>query len=519
MTEVKNKMHAALQAVWQRRWLAAGVAWGISVLGFVVVAMVPDRYEATARVYVNTQTVLKPLMAGLTFQPDIDQQVQMLARTVVSRPNVERLLELPEVDLNTEVHADRERTIDRVMDRIKFASTGGNLYVISYRDTEAPRAKAIVAGLLSLFVDSSTGAKQRDSQDAGAFIDEQIKSYDTKLAEAENRLKDFKIRNFGVTGVSDQNYYARTSALAEEVSKLSIALGSAEHSRDALRRELFNEDPRLPPDAMMGASMNAQPNELDARIETQQKQLDELLRRYTDQHPDVVNARRIVGQLEAQRASEGAAKAREGGGRKTGSAATSPVYQRIRISLADAEANVASLRSQAAAQQRRLQEMRATSSKVPQAEAELAQLNRDYDIVRKQYDLLVTRREAASLGLKVDKSSQLADFRTIEPPRVAPRAVFPDRRALAVAAMLLALSSGISLAYLLSQLAPRFVSVRALQDFSRRPVLSSIGFHPNAQTMAAARREVFKYAGVLGAFVVFHAVWIVLVSRLAPLLS
>lgn len=518
MNEIMNELQTALRAIWRRRWIAAGVAWGVTALATIAVALVPNRYEATSRVYVDTQTVLKPLMAGLTFQPDIDQQVRMLARTVVSRPNIERLLELPGVDLGTEVHADRERTIDRLIDRIKIASTGGNLYVISLRDTDASRAKAIVAGLVSLFVDSSIDAKQRDSEDAGAFIDEQIKSYDTKLAEAENRLKDFKIRNFGITGVSNQDYYSRTSALTEEVSKLRVALSSAEQGRDALRRELSNEDPRLPPDALMGASSVAAPTELDSRVETQRKQLDELLRRYTDQHPDVVNARRIVNQLEAQRIAENDVKAKQSSNRAAGSAATSPVYQRIRISLADAEANVASLRSQLGAQQHRLDEMRATGSKVPQAEAELAQLNRDYDIIRKQYDLLVTRREAASLGVKVDKSAQLADFRIIEPPRVAPKAVFPDRRALALAAMLVALTAGIAAAYGLSRLAPSFISAQALREFSKRPVLSSIGFHPTAQTLSSSRRELMRYSGVLGAFFVFHGMWIALVSHFAPLL-
>jgi len=517
MIQVAQELLVALQAVWRRRWIAVACAWGVALVGIAVVWAVPNRYEATSRIYVDTQTVLKPLMAGLAFQPDIDQQVRMLARTLVSRPNVERLINLPGTKIAIEGE-ERERTIDRLIDRIKVDHSGGNLYVISFRDTEPERAKAVVVGLVDLFVDSGVDSKQRDSTEASAFIDEQIKVYEGKLSEAEGRLKDFKIRNFGVSGVSNQDYYTRTSTIADEVGRLRISLASAEQGRDALKRELASEDPSLPANALNPSGPAAAPSELDTRIEAQSRQLDELLRRYTDAHPDVVNARRIVRQLEAQRANEAQTKDRSGG-KAGGSAATSPVYQRIRVSLAEAEANVASLRSQLAAQQHRLDELRATASRVPQAEAELAQLNRDYDVIRKNYDQLVSRREAASLGVKMDKSAQLADFRVVEPPRVAPKPVFPDRTALALLAMLAAIAVGVVVAYGMHLMAPTFVAARPLQEISRRPVLGTISIYQTQEMLTAERRDVLRFSGAVAAFLVLHGAWIGWVSsRLGHLL-
>ena len=75
---------------------------------------------------------------------------------------------------------------------------------------------------------------------------------------------------------------------------------------------------------------------------------------------------------------------------------------------AQAEANVASLGSQLAAQQQQLAQLHATASKVPEAEAELAQLNRDYDVIRKNYEQLVARREAASLGANPNRAANCA---------------------------------------------------------------------------------------------------------------
>ena len=100
-----------------------------------------------------------------------------------------------------------------------------------------------------------------------------------------------------------------------------------------------------------------------------------------------------------------------------------------------AEASVASLRVRLGTQQVRLAEIRALANRTPQIEAEFSQLNRDYDVIRKNYEQLVSRRESASLGVKIDQSSPLTEFRIIDPPRAAPAAVFPNRLSLAALAL------------------------------------------------------------------------------------
>lgn len=507
MIELVREAQVVLHGVWRRRWIALLVSWAVALLGAAVVWFVPDRHEASSRIYVDTQTVLKPLMAGLAFQPDIDQQVRMLARTLVSRPNIELLLDRPGANIFVPGQS-RDQMIDGLMERIKVDPTGGNLYLISFRDTDPDRAKAVVTGLVDLFVGSGVDSKQKDSAEASTFIDSQIKAYEIKLSEAENRLKDFKVRNFAVSGVSNQDYYTRTSAISDEVSKLRITLAAAEQARDALKRELAAEDPRLPPDALRPAGLSAPPADIDVRIEAQTRQLDDLLRRYTEAHPDVVSARRIIKELEAERDALASAKEHSGVGKSSGSAATSPVYQRIRVALAEAEANVASTRSQLAAQQERLNELRASASRIPQAEAELAQLNRDYDVIRRNYEQLVSRREAASLGVKMDRSAQLADFRVIEPPRVSPKPVFPNRVALSVVAMLIAIAAGVGAAYLLDRLAPTFSDARPLQELTKRPVLGTISIYPSPGALALRRRGRLQFSSLVLAFLLTQGAWI-----------
>lgn len=505
------------RTVAKRRWLALGVASIVGIAACVATSKVPNRYEASARVYVDTQTVLKPMMAALTFQPDTDQQVRMLARTLISRPNMERLVSKPELQLTGPGVGTAEEAASRLVDQIKVVPTpSGNLYEISYRGSSAEGARRLVAATVELFVHSGLGAKKRDAEDAGRFIEEQIRTYEAKLVEAEDRRKQFKIRTFGVSGISNMDYFSRVSALTEEVNKLRVDLSAAEQSRDSYRRELAAEEPQLPVELAQRYA-SGPVSDIEARLDAQRKQLDELRRRYTEEHPDVVSARRVVNQLEVEarerKEADDRLMSRLG---KAGRAATSPVYQKLRISLAETEALVASLRSQLGMQQGRLDQVRALAGKVPQVEAELAQLNRDYDVIRKNYDLLVARRESASLGEKVDESAQLAEFRVIDPPRASQSPVFPARLHLALLAVLISLLAGAAAAVAAELVRPTFDELTSLRLLSGRPVLGSVSLLVTPDGQRRQRMSTWGFAAALCALVAMQAIWVAWVALKLP---
>ncbi|MEW6704308.1 MAG: XrtA system polysaccharide chain length determinant [Pseudomonadota bacterium] len=511
--QLTKQAMALARAVWKWRWLAVMVAWPVALVLGLAVSLWSDRYEATAKVYVDTQKVLKPLMQGLAYQPDIEQQVRMLARTLLSRPNVEQILVKsggPTVQQNAIEH---ERQVTRLMKEIKVEGAGGtgNLYTITYRDKDRVKAQQMVESMVDLFVATTTGQKRRDSEDASRFIDEQIKAYESKLVEAENRLKEFKLRNFGVTGMSNQDHFGRMSALSDQVNRLRLELNAAEQTRDAYKRELAQEEPQLPVElATTGPVVQS---EVDARLEAQRRQLDDLLRRYTDEHPDVVSARRIIAQLEAQKRQEAEARAKNA---KSGrAAATSPVYQRIRIALAESEAQVASLRAQLGAQQAQLEEVRQRAGQIPKVEAELAQLNRDYDVIRRNYDLLVSRRESASLGVKLDESNQLADFRIVEPPRVAPAPVFPGKTVLALLSIIASIAAGVGAAILKDKLVPTFHDTDSLREAVGRPVIGTVSTVALPSARVAARADIRRLAAATLTLLLLQGAWLVWIAMQA----
>jgi polysaccharide chain length determinant protein (PEP-CTERM system associated) len=486
-----------LRGMWRRRWFGVLAAWIVAAIGLVAVLRFQDRYEAGARVHVDTKSVLRPLMRDLAVDPDLDQTIGMLSRILITRPNIELLMKNAQLVTPETPQSDRDRIAETLLRDIKVSAVGrDNVFTFSYRDIDPARGRRVVENLVSLFVASDLGAKQRDSENARGFIEEQIRQYEARLAEAENKLKDFKLRNLGTVEGPGRDFFSRIAALREEQSKLQTDLRAAEQSRAALKNELSGEVATLVPDEPVVGSIST--SELDARLDGQRRQLDELLRRYTEAHPDVLAARRLIARLEEQRKQEIEALRKAQAAKPPRSqTATNPVFQQVKLALAESEANVAALRVRLSETQNRLTQMNAAASRVPQIDAELAQLNRDYDVVRRQYEALVSRRERAALTEDVD-ATRPAQFRVIDPPRVAPGAVFPNRGALAVAALVMALLVGVGVAFVVSQIVPTFDSAAALRKMTQRPVLGTISMLLTPEALTRARQRSMAFAGSVG---------------------
>jgi polysaccharide chain length determinant protein (PEP-CTERM system associated) len=473
----------------------------------VLLTQMADKFEANARVYVDTKTVLRPLMRDLAVEPDMEAAAPLLARTLITRPNIELLIRKTKLDLEATTPVEHEKLVARLLRDIKLTSLGrDNVFDFSFRDVSPDRARTVVENLVALFLESDTTSKQRDAEAARSFIDEQIKGYEVRLAEAETRLKEFKIRNLGVADPG-RDYFQRMSTLTEELNKVTIELKAAEQSQEALKRELAGEVAVLLPETPIVETPTASP-ELDARLDTQRKQLDELLRRYTDLHPDVVATKRLIARLEEQRAAEIETKRKALAARPPSRAAAGndPVFQRVKLAVAEAEANVASLRFRFGDTQARLAALRASASRVPQVEAELAQLNRDYDVVRRNYEALVGRREKASISEDID-ATRAAQFRVIDPPRAAKSPVFPNRQSLAPLVLIAALIAGMAASFLATQLRPTLDSTAMLRALTNRPVLGSVSMRVTPAGVRRTRLSTFAFVSSLGALVVLCGAW------------
>lgn len=496
--------------MWKYRWIGLIVAWVTGVVGAVVVFVLPDRYEASARIYVDTQSILKPLMSGLAVQPNVEQQVQMLSRTLISRPNVEKLVRMADLDLKSQTRAQQEATIETVTGNLSIQSVGrDNLYLLGYRDNNPETAKRVVQSLVSIFVESSLGAQTKDASTAKTFIAEQIKTYEAKLEEAEARLKEFRLKNLAHLSSDGKDAASHIVELSNQLERARLEYREAVNARDAAKAQL---------DASRGGEMTTQQSllqessvsvstpELDARLAEQRRNLDALLQRFTDQHPDVVTTRKLIKDLEEQKKRELAELRKAAMAAPSVSGGGNAVSQELVRILATAEVQVASLRARVDEYSSRYAQAQAALKTAPQIEAEAAQLNRDYAIHKKNYEEFVLRREQAAISGELDSASGVADFRVIDPPRANPRPVAPNRLLLLAAAMAAALAVGVFTTFAASQLRPVFHDANDLRARVELPILGVVTRLVTDADRARMRLDLIRFAAGAGGLLMMFAI-------------
>jgi polysaccharide chain length determinant protein (PEP-CTERM system associated) len=499
MDKILADLRRHLRAMWRYRWHGLISAWAVALLGAVVVMMIPKKYEASARIFVNTDSILKPLMAGMAVQPNIDQRIAMFSRLLLSRPNVEQLIDQSGMGARLTTPEQRQTMIDDVLKVLEIQAAGerDNVYLIKFRDTEAARAKRVVELLVARFIDSSR--RNRGADDAARkFIDTQAALYENRLRDMEARLKRFKLHNMAGGKDSFQpdgkGYFAQMATLAEQLSQAQLQLREAERSRDAYRGSLAAEFGAASSASVNGAAGGGSLPEITGRIDIVKRSLDDMLQKYTEAHPDVKGARRVLATLERQRRAAQAEVRRSGIAPAATGQAGMRASEQIKVSLAQTEASIASLQARVAEYASRLTDLREVARQVPEREAELAQLSRDYDINKKNYEELVTRRESANISGDMQAVAGVADVRLIDPPRVAPSMKGPSRTLLLAATLLLGAGVGLVVSFLLKELHPRVHDTIELQETFGIPVLGVISRVANPQTEREQRRGMVRFA-------------------------
>ena len=513
------------------RWVAFAIAWGVCLVAWPVVLSIPPKYEARARVFVDPSTALKPVIQGLAIEQDLNAELNLVRQSLLSRPNLQKIVTEARLAPQPLSPAIEARLLDDLSQRIDIEAVAqptasdnpvpSKVYTISFDDSDRGRSLKVVQILLNAFMEGTLGGKRKDSEEAQKFVEGQIKDYEAKLGEAEERLADFKKHNVGMVPGDQQggDYFTRLQIEIDAEKKAQTTLGIAVTRRTALAEQLRGEAP-----AAAGAMGAMGPGGVPIRggtlsqIQETQAKLDELLLRFTDKHPDVVALRQTLADLKQRRAAELEALRRGDAGAAAASGATlNPVYQSIQLQLNQADVEIAGLRGELADHQVRISELRRMVDTQPQVEAEFARLNRDYAVNKAQYTALVERLEKARLGGEAEATGSVR-FEIIDPPTADPNPVSPNRSALLAMVLLVGLGAGIGVAYVITLVKPVFHSAKQLVERTGVSVLGVISETRVAGGPAVSHSRQYMLYSLACSTLLVGLVLVVLVGRtFAPL--
>jgi polysaccharide chain length determinant protein (PEP-CTERM system associated) len=511
-----------VRGAWRFRRYALGAAWLICMIGWLIVIAMPDRYEATARVYVDSRTALKPVLQGLTIEQDMDAQINFVRESLLGRIQLENVARETDMFLGTRTPEERSDVVSGLRQRIVLdVATGGDrgggaVYRIAYQDGNRDQSLRVVKTLLNDFVESTLGGKRVGSETAQKFLQEQIRDTEQRLSESEARLADFKRKYVGLMPGEEGDYFTRLQNEMDAVKKAQALLAVAMTRREELSRQLRGEAAT----SSSSRSTVAPMGDTAIRIKEAQAKLDELLLRYTDRHPDVVAARETLEQLQARAAAEMAALRRgDPGALSAAGASANPVFQSIQLQLNQTEVEIAALRSEIGDHQRQVGDLRRLVDTVPEVEAEFKRLNRDYDVIKGQYTSLVERLGKTRLGDEAE-AAQSARFDIIDPPSANFEPVAPNRPQLLSIILLVGIAAGGALAFVMHQLRPVFTTTKSLAEITGLPVLGVVSMTWLEKYKAVQRQTMMRYALATGLLVIvfvfvfqFHSAGVALAKR------
>ncbi len=511
-----------LEGLRERRWIALAVAFVVSVIGWIVVGALPNHFQADAKVYVDTESLLQPLLKGLAVQPNADQQVNLMYRTLITRPNLEQVIRKTDLDLALTDKTRWEAKIKELREQISIKPDAvRNLYTLSYSNADPKLARNVVQVLLSIFVESNLGDKRRDMSNAQTFLDQRIAEYEDKLRAAEQRLAEFKQANIErLPGGGDLSGSIANAHAA--VAKARAELEAARIKRDNTTRQLAATPRLVEMDAAPQVVVNNRRSDsaydaLQARINDMEKSRDGMRLNFKATHPDVVKVERTIARLKAELAGMNPDDGSGETPRRLRTSAPNVIFEQLRLRLADDDGNVK-------LQQRHLEDMLAEEQRLeakrkaaPDLEAEFANINRDYQILKKNYNELLERRESARLARAVDDRRETLQFRVIEPAFVPAVPTWPNRRLLSGAVLAFGVACGVGLALLLTTLDDRFKTMDQLQSYFRLPVLGGVTVVQLPGDLQLARRRAVFYAGASVVLVMVFAADMVVKPEVADM--
>lgn len=499
MQELLEQILDYLKGIWIKRRYIIISTWLLCPISWYFIAQMPDVYESEARVYVDTQSLLGPLLRGLTVETDPNTQIRLMVRTLLSRPNLERISRMTDLDVQATNNEEYEKILDDLKENLKISPAGrDNIYTLSIENENPELAKNIVQSTLTVFIENTLGETRNDSDEAQKFLNTQIREYENRLLEAENRLTAFKQKYSDVSlGPGGSNYYSAVQSEKNKLEQAQLLLSEAKTRLASAKAQLAGEEPSIGLSSSRVETSNRITTTYDGRIMQIEENLDGLMLRYTENHPDVKELQRQLESLNEKRDAEISAyyQSIKSGSNASGSNSIdrSPVYQELKIQVSQYENEVASLTVRVNNFRNKLTELQNKVHTLPEIEAELTALNRGYNITKQKYEELLSRKETAELAQQADETTDKIQFRIIDPPRAATEPTGPARIVFFIAATIIGIGVGIGVSLVMSQINPVVTSSSQLSKMTGIPVFGTVSANTNLGLHSWHRRKTLLF--------------------------
>ena len=471
MNSILDELRTAAFAVWNRRWLALGVAWGVCLLGWLALAMVPNGYESKARIFVQLDDALaEQIGIGVG---DRKRAIDRVRQTLTTSVNLEKVVKSTRIGEDVATPRQMDGAIAALAKNIKVVSEEDNLFAISavsndsaLSDAEnAKLAQDIVQKMIDMFREENLAGGRGEMNESIAFMNQQLGDRQKALELAEQKRLAFESAHpelaRGGAGVIQRLEASRT-----ELRGIDADLAAAQSALAAINGQLAGTPQTL---AVAGPGGGAR----GSLAQVQSDLAGMRARGMTDNHPDVISAKSQIAALRTAALTEG-----------PGVGTPNPAYTSLQSIRIERQAGVQALVARRGAIQSDVARISAENISNPELAAQAQSISRDYDVLKTQYDKLLQDREEMRLRGQVETERSAIKFQVVDPPSTPRAPSAPNRPLLLAAILVLGLGAGAGVAFALAQLRSSFSTAAKLEKATGLPVLGTI-----SHVMTDAARE------------------------------
>lgn len=443
--------------VMRRKWLVLGVFLMVMGISAGLVWRMPKMYKSTAMILIQPGQMNTTAAVNL----NLEARLRTLRPMITSRTELENIVR--ELNLYPEMRANAamDDVIEYTRRRVEVLVQGRDLFQVSFVHEVPKMAQMVTERLSRKLIDESTSDDVKSTREKVDFLNQRVEQLKREMKEWDAKVQQFNEDNAEIL-VLEQGAGAPIAAAREQLKALELELRRAEKAPSGARR----------PRAVVPAAVASDPEvtRLQREVETAQGRIETLRLANTDDHPDVVSARKQLQILEGQLTRAIARVPAPPSAVATAPAAPGPSPAPV-----SGLSEMARLRAERDAILASIDKVNVNMRELPRVRGQLGELERERKRVTEALDTEVRKLAEAETNYNVVAANKGDSFKVQDPANLPQQPDSPKKGLILVAAGVLGLLIALGVALVLVYFDQTVYNEYELTRVTDLPVLVSIG--------------------------------------------
>jgi len=458
--DLSERMDQIVAVAGRRHWWVSITTCAVALVAAIGSFLLPNRYKSEATILVQQQQIPERYVVPNS-TTDLDQALRAMTHDVLSRPRLLEILFRLNLYPKERKRLSPEQLVELMRSHISIqaleAQSQGqrtaNAFTISYVGADPNTVQQVTNQLTTLFISEDLASQERRDTTTTNFLQGQLAVAHQDLAKKEQRLRDFKMANLGELPEQREGNLQILSGLQEQLRNTTNALARANQQRTYLESLIAQYQNLTVVSASSADAANATPiDTARTQLIRLQAQRTSLLAKYSRQHPDVekiegeiAETKALIAQMQEQKASGSNADSSSDSG---GTTAVDTTVAQLKSQLKENQLEISNDTALVEQLRRQISEYQHRLNLTPVREQQLTDILRDYELAKKNYDDLYTKRAQSALATDLQKNKQGEQFRLIEPANLPSKSYSPNRLSIALGGIVIGAALGMALAFL-----------------------------------------------------------------------